>query len=83
MKFINNILNEIKANYIYFYPLYEEFNKNYNINLLNLDLLEYKHFVPIVINYRLLNNNTIFGIIYQIEHYYTGNGKFKNQKKKN
>ena len=51
--------------------------------MLNLDLLEYKHFLPIVINYRLLNNNTIFGIIYQIENYYTGNGKFKNQKKKN
>ena len=65
--------------FIRFYDLYEEFNQINLINLFNLDDIEYKNFVPIVINYRLLNNNKIFGIIYLISHYSTGKCKFHSQ----
>ena len=69
----------MSGEFIRFYDLYEEFNQLNNINLFNLDDIEYKNFVPIVINYRLLNNNKIFGIIYRISHYCTGKCKFHSQ----
>ena len=69
----------MSCEFIRFYDLYEEFNQLNNINLFNLDDIEYKNFVPIVINYRLLNNNKIFGIIYRISHYCTGKCKFHSQ----
>ena len=55
-----------------FYDLYEDYNQINNINLFNLDDIEYKNFVPIIINYILFNNNIIFGIIYCISHYCIG-----------
>ena len=66
----------MSGEFIRFYDLYEEFNQLNNINLFNLDDIEYKNFVPIVINYRLLNNNKIFGIIYRISHYWQENANF-------
>ena len=79
INFISYIKQHLKGEYIYFYDLYENYNMINNINLFNLDNLEYKKFVPIVINYRLLNNNKIFGFIYRIRHYCTGKCKFSSQ----
>ena len=69
----------MRDEFIGFYDLYEEFNQINLINLFNLDDIEYKNFVPVVINYRYLNNNKIFGIIYRISHYCTGKCKFSSQ----
>ena len=81
LNFINFIKKKITGEFIKFYDLYEEYNQLNNINLFNLDDIEYKNFVPIVINYRLLNNNRIFCIIYRISHYCTGKCKFSSQLK--
>ena len=81
LNFIHFINNKIKGEFINFYDLYEEYNQINNIDLFKLDDIEYKNFVPIVINYRLLNNNKIFCIIYRISHYCTGTCKFSNQLK--
>ena len=81
LNFIHFINNKIKGEFINFYDLYEEYNQINNIDLFKLDDIEYKNFVPIVINYRLLNNNKIFCIIYRISHYCTGTCKFSSQLK--
>ena len=62
LKLIHFLKKKMSGEFIRFYDFYEEFNQLNNINLFNLDDIEYKNFVPIVINYRLLNNNNIFGI---------------------
>ena len=79
INFISYIIQHLKGEYIYFYELYENYGLINNINLFNLDNLEYKKFVPIVINYRLLNNNKIFEFIYRISHYSKGKCKFSLQ----
>ena len=71
----------MNGEFIKFYDLYEAYNQINNINLFKLDDIEYKNFVLIVINYRLLNNNKLFGIIYHISHYCTGTCKFSSQLK--
>ena len=79
LKLIHFLKKKMRVEFIRFYDLYEEFNQLNNINLFNLDDIEYKNFVTIVINYRLLNNNKIFGIMYRISHYCTGKCKFHSQ----
>ena len=59
INFIFYIKQHLKADQIYFFDLYENYNMINNINLFNLDNLEYKKFVALVTNYRLLNNNKI------------------------
>lgn len=78
IKFINN--HNFNKESIYFYEEYENFNKTNKCNLFNLDKdIEFKKYVPIVINYRLLINNNIFTIRYSVSHYCIGQCKFKNK----
>ena len=79
INFISYIKKNLKDECIKFYDLYEKYNTKNNMDLFKLDKLEYKNFVPIVINYRLLNNNKIFGFIYRISHYCTGKCKYSAQ----
>ena len=63
-----------------FYDIYEEFNKDNNYDLFELDEeLEKYDFLPIVINYRNLYKNQLLCIKYSINHFCTGKSKFKNQ----
>ena len=62
-----------------FYELYENFNKDNGVYLLNLQENEKYEYVPAIINYRPLINMDIFIIKYRINHYCIGNCKFSRQ----
>ena len=79
IKFIETIEKDITKNYIYFYTIYDKFNKKNKCNLFELDKTELHKVVPIVLNYRNFNNNKLFGIIYKIKHYCSGKCKFSRQ----
>lgn len=48
-------------------------------NLFELDETEFHRVVPIVLNYRNLNNNKLFCITYVIKHYYSERWKLSGQ----
>lgn len=74
--FVNDIIKKLSNHYLDFYTLYDNFNLANNCNLFNLDVSEYKNFVPIVLNYRNFINNKIFSIIYKIKYYCIGECKY-------
>ena len=64
----------------YFYDIYENYNKNNNCDLFELDEEKEKYeFLPIGINYRNFVKNEIFCIKYSIIHFCTGKCRYKNQ----
>lgn len=76
IKFIKYIINKNISEKIYFYDLYDIFNKENKCDLFNLYESERDKFVPFTINLRNLYNNDFFCIKYNIKHYCTGSCKF-------
>ena len=79
LKFIEFIKQNFGENYIKFYDSYDLFNKLNKCDLYELKINELFNNVPIVINYRILNNNKNFCFKYSIKHFCTGKCKFSNQ----
>lgn len=81
LKFIDFINSKhFNEENIYFYDTYEHFNKINKCNLCNFNKeIEYKKFLPIVINYRLFINIKLFTIRYTVNYYCTGKCKFKHK----
>ena len=79
LKFINHIIDKYINKEMDFYEIYENFNKDNDINLFSLQENEKYEYVPAIINYRPLINIDIFIIKYRINHFCTGKCKFSLQ----
>ena len=63
------MINSLGNDFLFFYQIYDQYNKENKCDLLSLKNNEKYNFVPIVINYRNFINNKFFCLNYSITRF--------------